>query len=141
MRAALEQAKKLGITHMAFGDLFLEDIREYRIKLLKNTGIAPLFPVWTTPEETTKLAYEMIDEGFQAVIACVDPGILATSYTGRTFNKKFLEELPEEIDRCAERGEFHTFCYGGPIFSQRIEISIGHAEMRSGYCFRDLILC
>ena len=119
MRAAIAEAKAAGVTHMAFGDLFLEDIREYRVRLLQGTGIEPLFPIWTTAEETPALARRMLAEGLGAVLTCVDPKQLDERFVGRQYDEKLLAELPAGVDLCGERGEFHTFCFRCPEFSRR----------------------
>jgi len=139
MRAVLARAKERGITHIAFGDLFLADIRAYRERLLEGTGLAPLFPLWGTPADTPGLARRMLVGGLQAVVVCVDPGQLGESFVGRTFDEALLAELPPAVDPCAERGEFHTFCWAGPMFSGRIEVRTGAVVRRDGFCFIDLV--
>ena len=119
MRAALAEAKAAGVTHMAFGDLFLEDIREYRVRLLQGTGIEPLFPIWTTAEETPALARRMLAAGLGAVLTCVDPKQLSERFVGRQYDETLLAELPAGVDPCGERGEFHTFCYRCPSSARR----------------------
>ena len=104
---------------MAFGDLFLEDIREYRVRMLQGTGMEPLFPIWTTADETPALARRMLAAGLGAVLTCVDPKQLDKRFVGRQFEEKLLAELPAGVDPCGERGEFHTFCYRCPEFSAR----------------------
>src|SRR5580658_1920264 len=109
MRAMYQRATAGGITAVAFGDLFLQDIRDYRVRQLQETGLEPLFPVWQIP--TGALALEMIVAGVKAKVTCVDPSKLAESFAGRDYDRSFLEALPQEIDRCGENGEFHTFVY------------------------------
>ena len=125
-----------GITHMAFGDLYLEDIRQYRVDNLKKTGLKPLFPLWLKP--TDKLAQEMLAGGLKTHITCVDPKQLPSSFAGREFNQQFLDDLPEGVDPCGENGEFHSFAYAGPMFKNPIAISAGEIVERDGFVFADL---
>ena len=137
MSTAIERARSDGITVMAFGDLFLEDIRSYRIQKLANTGIEPLFPVWGIP--TRELADQMIAAGLRARLTCVDPKQLAASFVGREFDAALLAELPPAVDPCGERGEFHTFTYDGPMFRHPVEVQGGAIVERDGFCFADLL--
>jgi uncharacterized protein (TIGR00290 family) len=139
MRAALARARAAGVTHVAFGDLFLEDIRDYRLRLLAGTGLEPLFPLWCSPAETPALARRMIAAGVRAVLTCVDPARLPASFAGRRYDAALLAELPAGVDPCAERGEFHTFCYAGPMFSAEIPVDVGGSVTRDGFCFADLV--
>ncbi len=111
MADALAEARSEGVTHVAFGDLFLEDVRDYRIHQMAGTGIDPLFPVWCSASETTALAHRMVDAGVRAVITCVHSRQLSPGFAGREFDERLLAELPATVDRCGERGEFHAFCY------------------------------
>jgi uncharacterized protein (TIGR00290 family) len=138
MKAAIAEAKSTGITHIAFGDLFLEDIREYRVRLLEGTGIELLFPIWTTPEDTPELARQMLAAGLRAVLTCVDPKQLDNRFVGRRYDEKFLAELPVGVDPCGERGEFHTFCYCCPELQSEIAVSVGDIVERDGFWFADL---
>ena len=138
MMAAIAEAKAAGVTHMAFGDLFLEDIREYRVRLLQGTGIEPLFPIWTTAEETPTLARTMLADGLGAVLTCVDPRQLSVRFVGRQFDDMLLEDLPAGVDPCGERGEFHTFCCRCPEFSPEIQVKVGEIVEREGFWFADL---
>jgi diphthamide synthase (EF-2-diphthine--ammonia ligase) len=138
MRAALAEAKEAGVTHMAFGDLFLEDIRAYRVRLLQGTGIEPLFPIWTTEEDTLALARRMLAAGLGAVLTCVDPKQLCERFVGRQYDETLLAELPADVDPCGERGEFHTFCDRCPGFSREIQARIGDVVQRDGFWFADL---
>lgn len=140
MRVALERAAQEGVTHVAFGDLFLEDIRNYRIRQMADTGIEPWFPIWSSPEETPGLARRMIEAGFEAVVTCVDPDQLPERFIGTKFDHNMLTELPEGVDPCGERGEFHTFCYAGPVFGSRISVRRGGTVTRDGFVFQDLLL-
>jgi diphthamide synthase (EF-2-diphthine--ammonia ligase) len=109
-RAALEEAKTTGVTHIAFGDRFLVDVREYRVRLLQASGIEPHFSISTTEKDTPALARRMLAAGLGAVLTCVDPKPLSERFVGRQYDEALLAELPAAIDPCGERGEFHTFC-------------------------------
>lgn len=137
MKEAIKEAKKLQVTHMAFGDLFLEDIRNYRIDKLKDSGIEPLFPLWNYP--TKKLANEMIKSGLKAVVTCIDPKVIPESFAGRKFDASFLADLPSHVDPCGENGEFHTFVYDGPMFRRPIAIEVGETTLREGFIFTDVL--
>ncbi|CAN0274014.1 unnamed protein product [Phaeothamnion confervicola] len=140
MRGVIAQAQAAGITHMAFGDLFLEDIRAYRETMLSGTGITPLFPLWGTASTTPGLAQEMLAGGLRAVLTCVDPKQLPVDFCGRAYDEALLADLPVGVDPCGENGEFHTFCHAGPMFMQDIPITIGASLTRDGFCFTDLLL-
>ncbi len=131
------RVKARGVTRIAFGDLFLEDIRDYRIAKLKGSGIAPVFPLWGKP--TDLLAQEMIDAGVKAVITCVDPKQLPAEFVGRQFDHDFLAALPPGVDPCGERGEFHSFVYDGPMFASAIDIVVGEIVHRDGFVFADVL--
>jgi len=137
MPEALEEARMRGATHVAFGDLFLEDIRAYRIKQLEGSGLEPLFPIWHEPTET--LARRMIDAGVEAVVTCVDPKRLSRSFAGRKFDHTFLDELPQGVDPCGENGEFHTCVLAGPMFREPLRAAVGEVVARDGFYFADLI--
>jgi uncharacterized protein (TIGR00290 family) len=136
MRVMCQRATTEGITGMAFGDLFLQDIRDYRVRQLQGTGIEPLFPVWGIP--TRELALDMIAAGLKAKITCVDPSKLAKSFAGRDYNESFLEALPHQIDPCGENGEFHTYVYDAPVFSNPIQVRSGEVVERDGFVFADV---
>jgi uncharacterized protein (TIGR00290 family) len=138
MRVAVDSALARGVTHVAFGDLFLEDIRAYRIDQLAGTGLAPLFPLWGEP--TAPLARRMIDAGVEAVLTCVDPTKLPRSFAGRRFDHALLDELPEGVDPCGEKGEFHSCVLAGPMFRHRIAATPGEVVERDGFIFADLEL-
>ena len=138
MRAVVSEAVADGFTHVAFGDLFLEDIRKYREDRLAGTGLQPLFPLWGKP--TAALAREMIAAGLEARLTCVDPRIVPADLAGRRFDLDLLAELPADVDPCGERGEFHTCVLAGPMFSTRIEASLGEVVEREGFVFADLEL-
>jgi uncharacterized protein (TIGR00290 family) len=137
MRAVCQRATAEGITAVAFGDLFLQDIRDYRVKQLQGTGLEPLFPVWKIP--TKELGREMIDAGVKAKITCVDPSKLAKSFAGRDYDLSLLDALPVEIDPCGENGEFHTFVYDSPVFSRPIGVRMGEVVERDGFVFADVL--
>lgn len=137
MRAMIDRARDAGITHVAFGDLFLEDVRDYRIRMMADTGIEPLFPLWGA--DTAGLARNMVDDGLRAVLTCVDPKQLPARFAGRSYDADFLAELPPGVDPCGERGEFHTFCHAGPMFASEIAVQVGETILRDGFCFTDVI--
>ncbi len=139
MAQALQQALEAGVTHMAFGDLFLTDVRDYRIRQLAGSGIEPLFPVWTTPSGTRHLAFKMLDAGLRTIITCVDPKQLDPSFCGRDWDPDFISELPDGVDPCGENGEFHSFVHAGPMFDRSIEVRTGDIVTRDGFCFADLV--
>ncbi len=138
MKTAIAEAKSKGVTHIAFGDLFLEDIRQYRVRLLEGTGVEPLFPIWTTSENTPNLARQMLDAGLKAVLTCVDPKQLEKRFVGRQYDEQFLAELPPGVDPCGERGEFHTFCHRCLEFKTEIPVTLGDVVERDGFWFADL---
>lgn len=138
MASALADAKRNGVTHVIFGDLFLEDVRNYRIEKLAGTGITPVFPLWLRP--TDALAREMIAAGIETYLACVDMTQVPKSFAGRRFDEALLAELPASADPCGEKGEFHTCVVGGPMFSRRIEVTVGETIERDGrFAYTDLI--
>jgi uncharacterized protein (TIGR00290 family) len=130
------RAVQEGVQAMAFGDLFLADIRAYRDKQLAGTGLQPLFPVWQIP--TGHLAAEMIASGLRAKITCVDPRVLAPDFVGREFDSQFLADLPPSIDPCGEDGEFHSFVYDGPGFAHPVPVRVVETIERDGFVFADL---
>ena len=125
------------IEGIAFGDLFLEDVRNYRQKQLKDTGLEPIFPVWGLP--TDALAKEMIDSGTRAKLTCIDTAKLDRSFVGREFDGNLLSDLPKEVDPCGERGEFHSFVYAGPMFDTALTVSVGQTVLRDQFAFADLM--
>ncbi|MBI3576185.1 MAG: adenine nucleotide alpha hydrolase [Gammaproteobacteria bacterium] len=137
MRALVKRATAAGVTHMAFGDLFLQDIRAYREKQLADTGIAPVFPLWG--RKTMGLAREMVRAGLRAKLSCVDPRHLPREFAGRTFDDSLLDELPAGIDPCGENGEFHSFCCAGPMFRRPIAVQTGEVVERDGFVFADIV--
>ena len=137
MRGVLERARAEGIDAVAFGDLFLQDIRAYREKQLADTGLEPLFPVWALP--TAQLARDMIAGGVKAKITCVDPKKLDRSFAGCDFDLALLDRLPAAVDPCGENGEFHTFVYDAPGFSRPIPVRTGEIVERDGFVFADVL--
>jgi uncharacterized protein (TIGR00290 family) len=137
MRTALDEARRIGIEAVAFGDLFLEDIRQYREAQLAGTGFRPLFPLWGRP--TAALAREMVAGGLRAHVTCVDPRRLDASFAGREFDARFLDALPAGVDPCGENGEFHTFAWDGPGFEQPVRVRSGAVTERDGFVFADLV--
>ncbi len=135
--ATLQQAKRAGITHVVFGDLFLEDIRSYRESLLAGSGLEPWFPLWT--RDTRQLAAEMVAIGLRARITCLDPNVMPRSCAGRVFDRELLAELPHRVDPCGENGEFHTFAYAGPMFRRPIAVHTGDTHERDGMVYADMI--
>ncbi|MGH6664301.1 MAG: ATP-binding protein [Pseudolabrys sp.] len=137
MAAAIADAKLRGVTHMIFGDLFLEDIRAYREKQLADTGITPVFPLWLKP--TPALAQAMIDGGVEAHLAVVDLKKMPARFAGKRFDTALLSELPAGIDPCGEKGEFHTFVSAGPMLARKILVKVGETVERDGFAFADLL--
>jgi uncharacterized protein (TIGR00290 family) len=137
MAAAVAAALADGFTHVAFGDLFLEDVRRYREEKLAGSGLTPLFPLFGS--DTVSLARDMVGSGVRARLTCVNPAVLDRSFAGREFDAALLRDLPDTIDPCGERGEFHTFAYAGPMFSQLIPIESGVVVERDGFVFADVM--
>jgi uncharacterized protein (TIGR00290 family) len=137
MAAALRRARAEGVTHMIFGDLFLEDIRRYREEKLAGTGITPVFPLWGI--DTGRLAREMVEGGLRAILTCVDPGKLDACFAGRLFDADLLADLPPDVDPCGENGEFHTFACHGPMFLAPIDVEPGVVLERDGFVFADAL--
>ena len=138
MAAAVQRAVAEGFTQIAFGDLFLEDVRRYREERLAGTGLTPLFPLFGA--DTPALAREMIAAGVRARITCLNPKILDRSFAGREFDAALLADLPPGVDPCAERGEFHTCAYDGPMFSRPVPIETGVTVERDGFVFTDVVI-
>ena len=137
MKAFVESARSHDITHMAFGDLFLEDVRQYRINQLEGTGIEPLFPLWQMP--TNALAERILDAGVEAYISSVDLSKLDADYAGKSWDKALVRDLPPGTDPCGEHGEMHTIVVDGPMFDHRIPITIGETVTRGGFAFADIV--
>ncbi|MGH9686855.1 MAG: ATP-binding protein [Candidatus Acidiferrales bacterium] len=137
MEEAMNHARAQGVTHVVFGDLFLEDVRRYREENLAKCGMTPVFPLWGIP--TRKLAGEMIAGGVRARLTCIDPRNLDKSFAGREWNAEMLGELPSSVDACGEYGEFHTFACAGPMFRAPIAVTAGEVVERDGFVFADLV--
>ena len=137
MRAVCHKAVREGFEAVAFGDLFLEDVRAYREKQMRETGLQPLFPIWGLP--TAELARQMIAAGLRAKLTCIDPKVLDPSFAGREFDARLLAELPSAVDPCGERGEFHSFAYAGPMFARELGVAGGEVVTRDGFVFADVL--
>jgi len=138
MRTFLEKQIRKGITTVAFGDIFLEDLRKYREDKLRQVQMSAIFPLWNN--NTEQLALKFVQNGFKAVISCVDTEKLDGSFSGRTLDSNFLNDLPENVDPCGENGEFHSFVYGGPVFKNEISFKKGEVVLRDNrFYFCDLI--
>lgn len=133
----VERVKIAKIEYFAFGDLFLEDIRNYREEKLQGSGIKPIFPIWGIP--TDELSREMISNGLRTVITCINPKQIPKEFVGREFDESFLDSLPETIDPCGENGEFHSFVFDGPMFKEQIEITVGDIVHRDDFIFADVL--
>ena len=140
MRVAVARAVSEGFTHASFGDLFLDDIRKYREERLAGSGLTPLFPLFGTAADTPALARTMIAAGLRARITCLNPAVMDRRFAGREFDGALLEDLPPEIDPCAERGEFHTCAYDGPMFNHSVPVETGITVERDGFVFTDLTI-
>lgn len=137
MRSFAAEAVRDGATHLAFGDLFLEDVRRYREALLAGSGLEPLFPLWG--RGTRALAEQMTAAGLRAWITCVDPRQAPREWAGRLFDAAFVAAVPPQVDPCGERGEFHTFAFAGPMFRAPIAARPGEIVERDGFVFADLL--
>lgn len=123
-------------THIAFGDLYLEDVRDYRIKQMEDTGIDLLFPIWG--QQTSDLARTMIAAGLKATLTCVNPKQVSREFVGREFDTALLDALPDEVDPCGENGEFHSFVHAGPMFKHNLDVATGETVERDGFWFADV---
>jgi uncharacterized protein (TIGR00290 family) len=137
MSRVVDTIQRQGVQAVAFGDVFLEDVRAYRERMLAPTGLRPLFPMWG--EDTSALSRWFIANGFRATLTCVDPRALPADFVGRAYDEALLAELPPEVDPCGENGEFHTFVHDAPNFRQSIPISVGERVERDGFFFADLL--
>ena len=137
MKKVCDEAVAQDVSAIAFGDLFLEDIRAYRERQLKDTGLEPLFPVWKVP--TAELASDMIRSGLKAKLVCIDPKKLSPDFAGRDFDRQLLRDLPAGVDPCGENGEFHSFVYAGPMFNREIPVTAGERVERDGFWYADLL--
>lgn len=138
MRAVVERARGEGVSAMAFGDLYLADVRAYRERQLAGTGLDPVFPLWLQP--TRALAEDMIEAGIEATLTCVDPRKVSPALAGRGFDATLLAALPADADPCGENGEFHTFVHAGPMFAAPIPVTHGEVIERDGFLFADITL-
>ena len=138
MLKLLQEAQQANVTDIAFGDLFLEDIRQYRINNLKATNINPIFPLWQQP--TKELALTMIANGLKAIITCVDSKQLPAEFVGREFDTQLIDDLPDTVDPCGENGEFHTFVYAAPMFKEPLQCERGRHHQSGQFHFIDLKL-
>ena len=139
MAGAVDEFVREGFTHVGFGDLFLEDVRQYREERLTGTGLTPLFPLWKA-KPTSELAREMIAGGIRAYLTCVDPRQLDATFAGRDFDESLLADLPAHVDPCGEKGEFHSFVWDGPMFTRPLRIERGEVVERDGFLFADIRL-
>jgi uncharacterized protein (TIGR00290 family) len=138
MALAVADAVREGFTHVAFGDLFLDDVRRYREERLAGTGLEPMFPVWGIP--TARLAEEMIARGLRARLSCIDTRVLDASFAGRAFDRSLLDDLPASVDPCGENGEFHTCVSAGPMFANALDLEAGEIVTREPFVWTDLEL-
>ena len=138
MRDACARAVSEDFTHVAFGDLYLEDIRRYREERLAGSGLTPLFPLWGIP--TRELAGQMLEAGLKATISVVDTRVLPAEFAGRAFDEALLADLPAGVDPCAENGEFHTCVHDGPMFRHPLAVTVGERVDRLPFVFRDIVL-
>jgi uncharacterized protein (TIGR00290 family) len=137
MEAAMRHYQEKGIRQVAFGDIFLEDLRAYREKNLARLEMQALFPIWK--RDTRELIREFQGSGFRAIAVCVDPGVLSPSFAGRELDASFFADLPPNVDPCGENGEFHTFVFDGPIFAHQVEFTRGEVVERDSFVFCDLL--
>jgi uncharacterized protein (TIGR00290 family) len=137
MAGVLERARGAGVEAVAFGDLFLEEVRSYRERQMAATGMKLLFPLWG--RRTAELAEEMIAGGLRAFLTCVDPRLLAPAFAGRAWDRSLLRDLPAGVDPCGENGEFHTFAWDGPMFRRPVPVRAGETVTREGFVFADLL--
>lgn len=139
MRTVIERAQREDVTQVAFGDLFLEDIRAYRENMMAGTGIQPIFPIWRTRSDTKALAHEMLQNNLRTVLTTVDSKQLDPIFAGRMYDERLLNEFPATVDPCGENGEFHSFCFDGPMFAHPISIQVGETVTRDGFVFTDIL--
>lgn len=138
----VEKARVAGVQEIAFGDLFLPDVREYRERMMAGTGVGTRFPLWPmreSPADTRGLAREMQSVGLRAYVTCIDPRCLDASFAGRAWDASFLADLPPDVDPCGENGEFHTFVVAGPMLSSDVAVRPGEVVLRDGFVFADLL--
>ncbi len=138
METGFEEVKGWGARKVAFADIFLEDIREYRLRMMEQAQLEAVFPIWG--EESSSLAREMLESGLGARLTCVDPSRVPREFVGRIFDDALLKDLPEGVDACGENGEFHTFVFASPEFSESIPVRPGEVVEREGFVFADMVL-
>ena len=138
MAEALQRSRDAGITHVVFGDLFLDDVRQYRKTQMLEAGMTPVFPLWQ--RDTTLLARDMLAQGLEATITVVDPKQLDPAFAGRPYDATFLDARPQGVDPCGERGEFHTVVTAGPMFDSPVPVEAGEVVERDGFVFADVVL-
>jgi len=134
---AVEVLRQRGVQKVVFGDLFLEDLRQYRVEQMKGSGLELLFPLWR--RDTRQLSREMVESGLRAVVTCVDQRVLSAEYVGRQYDLEFLNDLPPDVDPCGENGEFHTVVVDGPMFSRKIDVKVGGKVVRGDFAFADVL--
>lgn len=137
MKAFVERTKEQEIEYFAFGDLYLEDVRDYRLEKLNGTGIKAVFPAWGL--DTKKLSREMVDSGIKTYLTCIDPNKLDPCWAGKLYNHEFLDSLSDETDPCGENGEFHSFVINAPFFKESLEVKVGKVVEREGFVFADIV--
>ena len=137
MRGLVARALAADVEVVVFGDLFLEDIRRYREERLEGTGLRPVFPLWGI--ETAALSKQMLDAGLSAIVTCIDPRKLPSSFAGRRWDASFLADLPSDVDPCGENGEFHTLVTEGPMLREPLAVSVGQTVERDGFIFTDVL--
>ncbi|UCZ53874.1 diphthine--ammonia ligase [Bacillus shivajii] len=144
MTEAIKKIKADGINHIAYGDLFLEDIRKYREEMLKDTGVVPVFPLWG--ESTSEVLERFVSQGYKTIITCVDLNKLHEAFSGMVIDHDFVEKLPRDVDPCGEFGEYHSFVFDGPIFNKKIDFATGEKKVtpdvmtgKDRFCYTDLI--
>lgn len=134
---ALSNLARDEISTVLYGDFFLQDIRDYREKLGNKFGVASDFPIWG--KNTSELAEQFVNQGFRAIVCCLDPRKFGKEFCGREFDNEFLSDLPKDVDPCGENGEFHTFVYDGPIFKDKVKVKVGQVVKRDGFYFADIL--
>jgi uncharacterized protein (TIGR00290 family) len=137
MAEEMEQLKREGIFHVAFGDIFLQDLKDYREQNLANAGMTGVFPIWK--RDSRELVESFIYLGFKSIISTCDPRVIGQAFCGRVIDKRFLSELPVSVDPAGENGEFHSFTFNGPIFKQPVSFTVGEKVLRDGFWFCDLV--
>ena len=137
MAEEMEQLKREGIFRVAFGDIFLQDLKDYREQNLANAGMTGVFPIWK--RDSRELVESFIYLGFKSIISTCDPRVIGQAFCGRVIDKRFLSELPVSVDPAGENGEFHSFTFNGPIFKQPVSFTVGEKVLRDGFWFCDLV--